>query len=67
MSPTSCHPHARPEGIGITDFAGGEGATAREVLRHQSVEEVIMVDIDKARSFPCRHTIRPAVAAASAA
>ena len=28
---------------------GGEGATAREVLRHKSVEEVIMVDIDKAR------------------
>ena len=27
--------------------AGGEGATAREVLRHKSVEEVIMVDIDK--------------------
>lgn len=27
--------------------AGGEGATAREVLRHKSVEEVVMVDIDK--------------------
>lgn len=27
--------------------AGGEGATAREVLRHQSVEKVVMVDIDK--------------------
>ena len=30
-------------------YTGGEGATAREVLRHKSVEEVIMVDIDKAR------------------
>lgn len=27
--------------------AGGEGATAREVLRHKSVERVLMVDIDK--------------------
>lgn len=27
--------------------AGGEGATAREVLRHKSVQEVVMVDIDK--------------------
>jgi spermidine synthase len=27
--------------------AGGEGATAREVLRHKSVEKVVMVDIDK--------------------
>lgn len=26
---------------------GGEGATAREVLRHKSVEKVVMVDIDK--------------------
>lgn len=32
-------------------LAGGEGATAREVLRHKSVEEVIMVDIDKV-AFP---------------
>lgn len=30
---------------------GGEGATAREVLRHKSVEEVIMVDIDQASLF----------------
>jgi hypothetical protein len=27
--------------------AGGEGATAREVLRHKSVEKLVMVDIDK--------------------
>jgi hypothetical protein len=30
--------------------AGGEGATAREVLRHKSVEKVVMVDIDKVRT-----------------
>lgn len=29
--------------------AGGEGATAREVLRHKSVEKLVMVDIDKVR------------------
>ena len=29
--------------------AGGEGATAREVLRHKSVERCVMVDIDQAR------------------
>lgn len=28
-------------------FAGGEGATAREVLRHKTVEKLVMVDIDK--------------------
>lgn len=27
--------------------AGGEGATVREILRHKSVEQVVMVDIDK--------------------
>jgi thermospermine synthase len=27
--------------------AGGEGATAREVLRHKSVEKCVMVDIDE--------------------
>lgn len=27
--------------------AGGEGATAREVLRHSSVEKCVMVDIDE--------------------
>ena len=32
--------------------SGGEGATAREVLRHKSVEEVVMVDIDKVPCFP---------------
>lgn len=30
-------------------LTGGEGATAREVLRHHSVEKVVMVDIDKVR------------------
>lgn len=37
--------HPNPKRIFIC--GGGEGATAREVLRHKSVEEVVMVDIDK--------------------
>jgi len=37
--------HENPERILI--LGGGEGATLREVLRHKSVKEVYMVDIDE--------------------
>jgi spermidine synthase len=37
--------HPNPRSVLI--LGGGEGATAREVLRYSSVEEVIMVDIDE--------------------
>jgi thermospermine synthase len=37
--------HPAPRTVFI--MGGGEGATAREVLRHKTVEKVIMVDIDK--------------------
>jgi spermidine synthase len=37
------HPQPRSVFIG----GGGEGATAREVLRHATVEEVVMVDVDQ--------------------
>lgn len=37
--------HKNPKTVLI--MGGGEGATAREVLRHQSVEKVVMVDIDE--------------------
>jgi len=37
------HPHPRNIFIG----GGGEGATLREVLRHKTVENVVMVDLDK--------------------
>ena len=37
------HPH--PKNIFIA--GGGEGATAREVLKHNTVEKVVMVDIDE--------------------
>ncbi len=36
--------HPDPKKVFI--IGGGEGATLREVLRHQSVEQVLMVDID---------------------
>lgn len=38
-----CHGFVMTHGVA----AGGEGATAREVLRHKSVEKVVMVDIDQ--------------------
>ncbi|MFC2058285.1 polyamine aminopropyltransferase [Chloroflexota bacterium] len=37
------HPHPRTVFIG----GGGEGSTLREVLRHNTVEKVVMVDLDK--------------------
>lgn len=37
--------HPNPKTVFIC--GGGEGATAREVLRHKSVEKVVMVDIDQ--------------------
>ena len=37
--------HKNPKTVLI--MGGGEGATAREVLRHKSVEKVVMVDIDE--------------------
>ena len=37
--------HGAPKRVLI--LGGGEGATAREVLRFKTVEEVVMVDIDK--------------------
>ena len=42
-SPMVTHPHPRTCFIA----GGGEGATLREVLKHPSVERVVMVDIDK--------------------
>ncbi|MFQ5579411.1 MAG: polyamine aminopropyltransferase [Nitrospiria bacterium] len=37
--------HPNPEKVFIV--GGGEGATLREILRHKSVQKVLMVDIDK--------------------
>ena len=44
--------HPSPKRVFIA--GGGEGATAREVLRHPTVEEVVMVDIDKVVCDFCR-------------
>ncbi|KAM5569364.1 thermospermine synthase ACAULIS5 [Rosa sericea] len=44
-----CHPallhHPNPTNIFI--MGGGEGSTARELLRHKTVEKVVMCDIDE--------------------
>ena len=37
--------HANPKKVFIA--GGGEGATAREVLKHNTVQSVVMVDIDE--------------------
>ena len=43
VQPALCA-HCRPRRVLI--IGGGEGATAREVLKHPSIEEVVMVDLD---------------------
>ncbi len=44
--------HANPQRVFIA--GGGEGATAREVLRHPSVDQVVMVDLDREVVDLCR-------------
>ncbi len=44
--------HPGPRSVFIA--GGGEGATAREVLRHPSVEQVVMADIDEQVVDLCR-------------
>ena len=44
--------HAGPKSVFIG--GGGEGATLREVLRHPSVERVVMVDLDREAVRICR-------------
>jgi spermidine synthase len=45
---------AHPEPRRVFIVGGGEGATLREVLRHASVREVLMVDIDAEVVARCR-------------
>ena len=47
--------HPSPKRVFIG--GGGEFATAREVLRHVQVEEVVMVDIDKVACDICRQEL----------
>ncbi len=44
--------HPAPRRVFIA--GGGEGATAREILRHQTIESVVMVDIDEDAVRACR-------------
>ncbi len=44
------HPHPRR----VMIMGGGEGATLREVLRHRTVEQAVMVDIDAELVEVCR-------------
>ncbi|MFQ5597669.1 MAG: polyamine aminopropyltransferase [Nitrospiria bacterium] len=44
--------HPKPEKVFIV--GGGEGATLREVLRHKSVRQVLMVDIDREVVETCK-------------
>jgi spermidine synthase len=37
--------HSNPQRVAI--IGGGEGATLREVLKHSTVEKVMMIEIDK--------------------
>ena len=50
--------HPNPKRVAI--IGGGEGATLREVLKHKTVEEAAMIEIDEVRRDPCllqfRHT-----------
>lgn len=53
--------HPNPKRVFI--MGGGEGATAREILRHPSVEQVVMVDIDKVVTDFCSQHLERNVAA----
>ena len=48
-----CHPQPRT----VLVCGGGEGATIREVLRHPSVERVVMCDLDEAFVDLCRREL----------
>jgi spermidine synthase len=47
--------HANPRRVLI--MGGGEGATAREALRHNATEKVVMVDIDREFVDLCRRHV----------
>uniref|UniRef100_A0A7S2SB40 thermospermine synthase n=1 Tax=Mucochytrium quahogii TaxID=96639 RepID=A0A7S2SB40_9STRA len=47
--------HENPKSVFIG--GGGEFATAREILRHKSVEKCVMVDIDKVACDICREQL----------
>ena len=52
LVPPSMIAHPNPKSVFVA--GGGEGATIREVMSHRSVEQVVMVDIDKQVVDLCR-------------
>ncbi len=48
--PLSVHPNPRK----VLIIGGGDGGTAREVLKHQNVEQVVMVEIDEMVVKACK-------------
>lgn len=48
------HPHP----VSVLIIGGGEGATAREILKHKSVKRVVMVDIDKEAVLFCKKYLK---------
>jgi spermidine synthase len=48
--------HPNPSRVGIV--GGGEGATLREVLKHKTVEEAIMIEIDEQLVSLCRQYLK---------
>ena len=55
ISHTPLFVHPNPENVLI--IGGGDGGTAREVLRHKNVKKVVMVEIDKMVVDACREFI----------
>ena len=54
--PLASHPDPKK----VLVIGGGDGGVVREVLKHQSVQEVVLCDIDEVRSlcFICRKDTR---------
>lgn len=52
--PLSSHPNPRK----VLIIGGGDGGTAREVLKHESVEKVVMVEIDPCVVEACKEHIQ---------
>ncbi|EEC45064.1 predicted protein, partial [Phaeodactylum tricornutum CCAP 1055/1] len=44
--------HPNPKRVAI--LGGGEGATLREILKHDTIEEVVMVEIDSGIVAVCK-------------
>ena len=46
--PLTCHPNPKH----VLVIGGGDGGVVREVLKHKSVENVVLCDIDEVNSAP---------------